>query len=314
LNTPWQLWAAFGAAIVFFLCFDLFVLHRRPKGLEAKSALAMSATWIGVALLFNFWIYAREGREAGLQFLTAYLVEKSLSVDNVLAFLLIFRSFDIKPEFQHRVLFWGVLGALVLRGIFVVAGVEMIRAFHWVSFLFGGILLIAGIRMLIPHGEVEPERNLVVRLARKWSPFAPDETGEKFWVRRSGKWLGTPLLLALVAVETSDVLFAIDSVPAVIAITQDPFLVYSSNLFAILGLRSLYCAVAGLLPKVRYLHHGLAAILVFVGLKMIATDYIHIEALVSLAVIAGILAMTMAVSVVAGPQRSRSTAEAQGRR
>jgi tellurite resistance protein TerC len=298
-------WVGFTLLIAGALVLDLRVFHRKPHEVEVKEALLESARWIGLSLAFGAYIYFTRGRELGVEFLTGYLLEKSLSVDNVFVFVLIFSSIRVPARSQHKVLFYGVIGALVMRGIFVVAGVELLEKFHAVLFFFAAILLVAGIRMLLPSARaVHPERNWLVRLARRVVPFVDDYQGERLAVKHEGQWKATPLLLALVAVEAMDILFAVDSVPAVLAITRDPFIAFSSNALAILGLRALYFAVAGILPKVRYLHQGLAAVLIFVAGKMFATDWLQISAGASLLVVASILVITALASALV-PRKAR---------
>ena len=278
---------------------DLGVLHRRNRSVSFRRALVESAGWIGMALAFNGWVYWRLGAPAGLEFFTAYVVEKSLSVDNIFLFLLIFQGLRVPGHLQHRVLYYGVAGALAMRGLFVFGGIALLQRVHWVLFVFGAILLVTAVRMLVTdEPEMEPERHWLLRGVRKFLPMSPSYSRESFLVRQSGRWNATPLLLALVAVETADIVFAVDSVPAVLAITRDSFIAYSSNVFAILGLRALYFALADLMPRFRFLRPGLAAILFFTGLKMIASDRVHLPNGVSLGIIAAILALTIAASVV----------------
>jgi tellurite resistance protein TerC len=289
----------FGSAIIIALAFDLGVLHRRPHTIGLKEALIESAAWISVALLFNLWVYYDRGPQAGTEFLTAYLVEKSLSIDNIFVFLLIFRAFKIPSASQHRVLYYGIAGALVLRAVFILAGITLLQRFHPVVYFFGAILFITGLRMLLPRKrELHPENTWLVRMTRRLLPVVDNYDGQNFLMRRNGKWNATPLLLALVALEAMDIIFAVDSVPAVLAITRDTFIVYSSNVFAILGLRALYFALADILPRFRFLHQGLAAVILFVGTKMVSSDHFPISEIASLAVIAGILAVTVAASLL----------------
>jgi tellurite resistance protein TerC len=299
LGTPLHIWIMFGSAIIIALAFDLGVLHRRPHTIGLKEALIESAAWISVALLFNLWVYYDRGPQAGTEFLTAYLVEKSLSIDNIFIFLLIFRAFKIPSASQHRVLYYGIAGALVLRAVFILAGITLLQRFHPVVYFFGAILFITGLRMLLPRKrELHPENTWLVRMTRRLLPVVDDYDGQNFLMRRNGKWNATPLLLALVALEAMDIIFAVDSVPAVLAITRDTFIVYSSNVFAILGLRALYFALADILPRFRFLHQGLAAVILFVGTKMVSSDHFPISEIASLAVIAGILAVTVAASLL----------------
>lgn len=299
LGTPLHIWVVFAVAMSAALIVDLSVFHRKPHTISTNEALIESAAWISVSLIFNLWVRFALGPQAGLEFLTGYLVEKSLSVDNIFVFLIIFESFRVPAKLQHRVLFLGVLGALVMRAAFVLAGVELLATFHMVLYAFGAFLLLTGLRMFLPaKRKLQPERNWLVRAARRILPVLDDYDGEHFFVRREGRLNATPLFLALIAVEAMDIIFAVDSVPAVLAITRDTFIVYSSNVFAILGLRALYFALAGILPRFRFLHQGLAAILVFVGAKMILSERMRIPSWISLTVIAAILAITVAASLL----------------
>jgi len=306
-GTPFYGWAVFGFVIALAIAVDLAVFRHLTRKGSLKSSLIESAAWIWLALLFNVWMYFWRGPQAGLEFLTGYLVEKSLSVDNILIFLLIFRAFNVAARNQHKVLYYGVIGALAMRALFVFAGVELLRHFHIIIFLFGAFLLGVGLRMLVlGDRRVRPERNWFVRLARKFVPFAEDYEGNDFTVPRGGRLLATPLLLTLIAVEAMDIVFAVDSVPAVLAITRDTFIVYSSNAFAILGLRALYFALANVLPRLRYLHYGLAVILVFVGGKMLMSEHIVIPAGVALGFVISVLAATLVASLTWNRRSSRS--------
>jgi tellurite resistance protein TerC len=284
------------------------VFHRKARKVSLSGALLESAGWIGVALCFNLWVYHILGARPGVEFLTGYLVEKSLSVDNIFVFILIFQTFRVPGRSHHKVLYYGVVGALVLRAIFVFAGVGLLQYAHALEYVFGGFLLFTGVRMMLPGKRViHPERNPLVRLARRFMPVLTDYDGEKFLVKSEHRWHATPLFLALVAVEAMDIIFAVDSVPAVLAITRDSFIVYSSNAFAILGLRALYFAVADILPRFRFLHHGLALIIIFVGGKMVAADWKPISTEVSLGAIALMLFVAILASL-AFPQRKESSA------
>ncbi len=299
LGTPLHIWIIFGAAIIIALGLDLGILHRRPHTIGLREALVEGAAWISVALLFNLWVYFSRGPQAGTDFLTAYLVEKSLSIDNIFVFLLIFRTFNIPSALQHHVLYYGIAGALVLRAVFVLAGITLLQKFHPLVYFFGAILFFTGLRMLLPRKrELHPESTWLVRITRRFLPVINEFEGQKFLVHKNGKWSATPLLLALVALEAMDIIFAVDSVPAVLAITRDTFIVYSSNVFAILGLRALYFALADILPRFRFLHQGLAAIIIFVGTKMVLSDHFPIPSVISLAVVATILAATIAASLL----------------
>jgi tellurite resistance protein TerC len=304
LGTPIHIWAVFGIVIVAALVLDLRVFHRTAQEITLKNALIESAAWIALSLLFGVYVHFSRGQHAAVEFLTGYLVEKSLSVDNIFVFILIFRAFQVPPRSQHTVLYYGVIGALVMRAVFVLAGVELLERFHFVIFVFGAILLFTGIHMLLPGEKViQPERNWLVRIAKRFVPVISDYNGENFWVKWDQKWHATSLFLALLAVEAMDIVFAVDSVPAVLAITRDTFIVYSSNAFAILGLRALYFALADILPRFRLLHQGLAAILIFVGGKMLSSDWIDLPDLASLGVVALILALTIAASMLAAPKQ-----------
>src|ERR1700691_271770 len=299
MGTPIHIWVIFGIAIVIALVLDLGVFHRKAHTIGLKEALIESAAWIGVALLFNLWDYLDRGPQARTRFLTAYVADKSLSIDNIFVFLLIFQACKIPSALQHRVLYYGIAGALVLRAVFVLAGITLLQAFHPIMYFFGAILLFTGLRMLFPRKRaLRPENNWMVRVVRQVIPVVQDYEGQQFLVRESGRWKATPLFLALVAVEAMDIIFAVDSVPAVLAITRDTFIVYSSNVFAILGLRALYFALADILPRFRFLHQGLAAIIIFVGAKMSLSEWVPVSAPVSLGGIVGILAVTVAASLL----------------
>ena len=281
------------------LALDLGVFHRKVHVIEIREALVWSAIWVVLSLLFNLGIYFWRGPETALEFLTGYLIEKSLSVDNIFVFLLIFSYFDVPSLYQHKVLFWGILGALIMRAIFILAGVALIQKFHWVIYVFGVFLILTGIRVALQKGkEIHPERNPVLKLFRRLIPVTARYEGSRFWIKKEGRYLATPLFIVLLIVETTDIVFAVDSIPAILAITLDPFIVYSSNVFAILGLRALYFALAGLMRLFHYLHYGLSGILVFVGLKMLLTDIYKIPIGVALGVVGGILVISVIISVV----------------
>ena len=299
LGTPIHIWIVFAVTTAAALVIDLGVFHRKNHTIGLREALLESAAWISVSLIFNLWLYYSQGPQAGVEFLTGYLVEKSLSVDNIFVFLLIFQSFHVPAQSQHKVLFLGVLGALVMRAVFVLVGVELLQSFHAVLYALGALLLLTGLKMFWPSKRVvRPDRNPLVLIARRVIPVTDSFDGERFFVKQAGKWIATPLFLALVAVEAMDIIFAVDSVPAVLAITRNAFIVYSSNVFAILGLRALYFALADLLPRFRFLHQGLAAILVFVGAKMTLSEWLPVSAPISLGVIVAILAVTVAASLL----------------
>lgn len=283
-------WGLFHLLLFVMLALDLGVFHRRSHAVGLKEALAWSAVWIALALLFCVGIWLTRGTEASLQFLAGYVIEKSLSVDNVFVFALIFGYFKVPAAYQHKVLFWGILGALVMRAAFIFAGVALVKQFHGVLYLFGGLLVLSGIKMLVSKDvPFDPEANWILRMVRRWFRVSPNYDGDRFFTRIDAGRALTPLFLVLVFVELTDVVFAVDSIPAIMAVTLDPFLVYTSNALAMLGMRSLYFALAGLLPRFVYLHQGLSAILVFVGVKMLLSDVVKIPITISLSVIAGII-------------------------
>lgn len=296
LGTP-LLWSVFAVVVTGSLALDLFVFHRQAHAVRFREALGWTFFWIGLSLAFNLWVWFEAGGGPALEFLTGYVIEKALSVDNIFVFVVIFDYFAVPDRFQHRVLFWGVLGAIVLRGIFVVVGAALLSQFHWVIYLFGAFLVFTGIRLMSKQEtEVHPERNPLVRLARRLLPFTDRYHGQRFFVLEAGRRVATPLLLVLLVVEATDVVFAVDSIPAIFAVTRDPFLVFTSNIFAILGLRALYFVLADLIDRFVYLKIGLGLVLVFVGLKMLADPWIEIPTGVSLAVVVGLLAISVIVS------------------
>jgi tellurite resistance protein TerC len=280
------------------LVLDLGVFHRNTHTVKYREALGWSAVWIALAAIFAVVIYFWHGRTPSLEFVTGYVIELSLSVDNLFVFLLIFRYFQVPPGHQHKVLFWGILGALIMRAVFIAAGVGLIHRFHWIVYVFGAFLVYSGIKLFRQgEAEIHPEKNPVLRLFRRWVPVTKDYEGDKFFVRRTGLF-ATPLLVVLVVVETTDLLFAVDSIPAILAITRDAFIVYTSNVFAILGLRSMYFALAGMMEMFRYLHYGLSVVLMFVGTKMMLSHYYEIPTAVALGAVAGILLLSVVVSVL----------------
>ena len=294
----------FNVFVLVMLAVDLGVFHRNAHAVGIREALLWSAFWIGLALGFCGLVYLQFGKEKALAFLAGYLIEKALSVDNLFVFLLIFSYFQVPPLYQHKVLSWGILGALVMRAGFIAAGVVLVQTLHWVIYLFGAFLIYTGIRLgLEEKKEVQPERNPVLRLLRRLVPISPMYEGGKFWVRTEGRLFATPLFVVLVVVETTDILFAVDSIPAILAITVDPLIVYTSNVFAILGLRALYFALAGMMEVFHYLHYGLAAILVFVGAKMLLADLVDVPIGMALGVIAGVLVLSVAASLLWQPRK-----------
>lgn len=307
--SPWM-WVGFNAFVLAMLALDLGVFHRKAHVVSFKEASVWTSVWIALALVFNAGIWHFMGQQKGVEFLTGYLIEKSLSVDNIFVFALIFSYFAVPAQYQHRVLFWGILGALVMRAAFIAAGAALITNFHWVVYLFGAFLIITGIKMaLAPDKGLEPERNPVVRLIRRLMPVTDRYHGQSFFVRQGGVLAATPLFLVLVLVEATDLVFAVDSIPAIFAVTTDPFIVYTSNVFAILGLRSLYFLLGGVMDKFQYLKLGLAGILVFVGTKMTLVDIYKVPAFASLAVIASILTIAIVASLVRARRRAAVSQE-----
>jgi tellurite resistance protein TerC len=299
----WIPWIAFNAFVLAMLALDLGVFHRKSHTVKVKEALIWSAVWVVMALIFNGGLWHWKGREPALQFLAGYVIEKSLSVDNLFVFVVIFSFFRVKPEYQHKVLFWGILGALVMRAAMIGLGAALVNRFHWVMYLFGALLLFTGAKLAF-HSEEEKEvgENVIVRLFRRFFPVTADYREGRFFVREAGKRMATPLFLVLITVEVTDLIFAVDSIPAIFAVTTDTFIVYTSNVFAILGLRSLYFALAGCMGLFVYLKYGLAFILSFVGVKMLIVDYWKIPILLSLGVILGVLAVSVAVSLLWPPK------------
>ena len=292
------LWIGFNAFIVGMLVLDLAVFHKKPHEVKFKEAAGWSVFWIALALVFNAGLWFVRGQQAGLEFLTGYLIEKSLSVDNLFVFLLVFSYFAVPAKNQHGVLFWGILGALVFRFLFIIAGIELLERFHWLIYVFGGVLIVSGVKLWQEkEKKIEPEKNPLVRLFRRLMPVTPEYHDGKFFVRQAGKLAATPLFVVLLVVETTDIVFAVDSIPAVLAITRDPFIVYSSNAFAILGLRALFFALSGVMQRFHHLHYGLSAILVFVGGKMVASEFVKVPTTASLAVVAAILAVSIWASL-----------------
>ena len=297
----WWLWVGFNAFVLALLAVDLFVFHREAHEVRTREAAAWSVLWIALALLFGAGVSLFMGRAAGLEYFTGYVIEKALSVDNIFVFVLIFGYFQVPARYQHRVLFWGILGALLMRGAMIAAGAYLIEQFHWVIYVFGAFLVFTGIRMAAQGDhDLDPDANPVIRLIRRLVPVASTYHGQKFFVREQAagraRVVATPLFVVLALVETTDLIFAVDSIPAIFAVTRDPFIVYSSNVFAILGLRALYFLLAGVIGRFHYLKLGLSAVLVFVGLKMLAADLYPVPIGISLGVIVLMLAASVAAS------------------
>lgn len=299
-------WIAFNIFVVVMLALDLGILHRRAHIVRMKEALFLSLFWISLALVFCLGMYIWLGQTKALEFLTGYIIEESLSVDNLFVFLLIFTYFRVPGEYRHKVLYWGILGAILMRLIFILTGVALIHLFHWVIYIFGVFLIFTGYRMAWQKdAEIHPEKNPVLKFFRRFFSVTENYVGGKFFVKKEGRLCATPLLIVLLMVESTDVVFAIDSIPAILAITHDPFLVYTSNIFAILGLRSIYFALAGLMQLFDYLHYGLSAILIFVGVKMLISDFYKIPTGIALGVVAGILLLSILISLLFTGQKGK---------
>ncbi|MBD1398769.1 TerC family protein [Pontibacter sp. JH31] len=293
-------WVIFNVFILLLLGLDLFVFHRKEHEVKIKEALLWSAFWIALSLIFNAVIYYWKGPAPALEFLTAYLIEKSLSVDNLFVFILIFNFFKVPLQYQHKILFWGILGALVLRGIFILVGVALIAKFHFIIYILGAFLVYTGIKMALTKddGELHPEQNpFIVWISQKLR-FTKTAVGGKFFTKVDGKLYATPLFLVLIMVESTDVVFAADSIPAILAISKDPFIVYTSNVFALLGLRALYFALAGIMQLFHYLHYGLSLILVFIGAKLLVSDFFELDMRYALLVVGAILTISIVASLM----------------
>lgn len=300
ISNEFLLWAIFGAAILIMLSLDLGIFHRKSHEISIKEALTWSVIWIAVAGVFNILIYLWMGTETAIEFAAGYLVERTLSFDNLFIFLLVFSYFKVPSLYQYKVLFWGILAALVMRGAFIVAGIELIDNFHWIIYLFGAFLLVTGLKMLVrkDEDEIDVGRNPVLRLSKRLLPTTDHYGDGNFFIRNAGKLLATPLFIVLLVVETTDIIFAFDSVPAILGITLNPFVVYTSNIFAILGLRSLYFALAGCMLMFHYLSHGITLILIFIGTKMLISGYYEMDAAVALGIILLILAGSIGLSMI----------------
>lgn len=301
-------WVVFGVLVLAMLLLDLLISNRSDRKANIKEAMVWTCIWIGLALVFNLYIYYVRGFDDALTFLTAYLVEKSLSIDNLFVFLLIFKYFQTPPKSMRVVLFWGVLSALVFRAIFIGLGIVLITKFHWLLYIFGVFLIFTGIKLWFEKDkEIHPENNPVLRLFRYFFPVTENYVGNKFIVKRNGLYLATPLMIVLIAIETTDIIFAVDSIPAVLAITFDPFLVFTSNIFAILGLRSLYFVLSHMMSIFFYLHYALAIILVFIGGKMIVMDIIDIPISMALGIVFCVLAISIILSVLRNRYMKKGT-------
>jgi len=298
-DTVW-LWIGFNVFVLAVLALDLGVFHRKAHVVTFKESMAWTGVWVTLALLFNIGVWHFAGAQKGVEFFTGYLIEKSLSVDNVFVFALLFSYFAVPREYQHKVLFWGILGALILRSVMILLGTVLITKFAWIIYIFGFFLIVTGIKMVFKQEEeIHPERNPIVRWFKRLMPVTRDFRGDRFFIRENGILMATPLFVVLLLVEVTDVIFAVDSIPAVFAVTKDPFIVYTSNVFAILGLRSLYFALSGVLQKFHYLKLGLGVVLVFVGAKMLLshTDF-QIDTIVSLGVIVAVLTTSVVWSLI----------------
>jgi tellurite resistance protein TerC len=294
MNETATLWTLFNVFVLAMLAIDLGIFHKKSHEVTVREALSWTCVWITLSMLFNLFVYYYFDKSKALEFFTGYLIEKSLSVDNIFVIILIFSYFKVPSAYQHKVLFWGILGALVMRVIFILTGVELIHRFHWLIYIFGGFLVFTGIRMLTAGDlKIDPEKNPVIKFARKIFPVTPSFEGDRFFVKRDGKNWATPLFLVVILIETTDLIFAVDSIPAILAISDDSFIVYTSNVFAILGLRSLYFALAGIEKYFKYLKYGLSVILVFVGIKMCTADFLKIPIEISLILIAFTLVIAM---------------------
>jgi len=296
------LWIVFAVLVISMLSLDLGILNKKSHAIKLKEAILWSLLWISVALIFNLGLLLFRGSEVALNFFSAYLLEKSLSMDNIFVFLLIFSYFKVKPEYQHKVLFWGIIGAVIFRGIFIMAGVVLIQKLHWIIYIFGAFLVFTGIKMAFKKDEdIHPEKNPLLRGMRKVFPTLKRYVDDKFFIRRRGMLIATPLLAVLLVIESMDIVFAVDSIPAVFGITLDPFIVFSSNIFAILGLRALYFVLAGVIRLFQDLHYGLSLVLVLIGIKMLIADYYKVPAGLML----GIIALVLFASIMVSIMRSR---------
>ncbi|HZV86251.1 MAG TPA: TerC family protein [Candidatus Binatus sp.] len=302
MGTP-LVWLAFNLFVLAAIVLDLGVFHRRPHKMETREALIWTLVWVGLSVAFGLGVMHFSGEQRGLEFFTGYVIEKALSVDNLFLFLVIFRAFAVDEKIQHRILEWGILGALAMRGAIIAAGAGLIGRFGWVLYVFGAFLVFAGLHMLFAKkAEMHPEENRISRFAKRHLRVTREFSGSKFFVRDGGKLFATPLFVVLLIVEITDITMAVDSIPAIFGITRDPFIVYTSNVFAILGLRAMYFLLAGVLGRLRYLAAGLSFVLVFIGAKMIVEPWVHISVEISLGVVAAMLLVALGTSLLAGPK------------
>lgn len=292
-------WIFFNLGILFLIFIDLFTFHRKAHTIKIHEALWASLFWITLALFFNYFIYVTRGSHDALNFFTGYIVEKSLSVDNLFVFILIFSYFKVPSHLHHKVLFWGILGAIIMRAFFILFGIALVSKFHWIFYVFGAFLLYTGFKLgFEKEKKIDPESNFLIQLFSRWIPITHEYVNDKFFVWKKSKLFATPLCVALITIETTDLIFAVDSIPAILGITFDPFIAYTSNILAILGLRSLYFVLASLIDLFRYLKYGLAAILIFIGVKMLISGWIEIPIFLSLGLILFILIITILFSII----------------
>ncbi|GLI36851.1 TerC family protein [Geobacter hydrogenophilus] len=302
-----MMWLGFGAIILVMFVIDLGVFSRKSHEIRFREALAWTIVWVSLALAFNVWIYFEMGSTKALEFFTGYLIEQSLSVDNLFVFIMIFSFFHITKAHQPKILKWGIIGALIMRAIFIMTGIGLIERFHWIIYLFGGILVVTGFKMAFGGDEkIDPEKNFLIRLVRKFVPVTKRIRDDRFFINKGGIRAATPLFLTLVMIESSDLIFAVDSIPAVLAVSHDPFIVYTSNVFAIMGLRSLYYLLSNVMEMFVYLKLGVSVILVYVGAKMLLVDVYQIPIIFSLGTIVGVLAISILISVTIGNRRARA--------
>ncbi len=304
------LWISFFLLVASFLFLDLHVFNKKEHEIKLKEALKFSAFWISVAVIFNIFVYFWFGHQKALEFLAGYLIEESLSIDNLFVFLMIFSYFKVPPKYQHKILYWGILSAIVMRFVFILTGVALVTKFHWVIYIFGAFLVFSAIKMVVKKDEeVHLDDNPLIKLFKKFFPVTNDYKKGHFFEKINGKLFATPLFIVLIAIETSDLAFAVDSIPAVLAVSTDPFIIYTSNIFAILGLRSLYFALAGLMPIFHYLKYGLALILGFIGVKMLITDFYKMPIGQALGIVAGILFFSVILSILYPPKKEKGEQE-----